>query len=110
MGGGKIDNPCVSQSLFETKVYGEDVFLGFMHIEKLESRIANFIPEEREKNGDYISLENFIKRVPVGIETLQTLIFFFSFRFTGKPKNELLIEARLLMIHFKPEYLLPTFF
>ena len=110
MGGGKIHNPCVNQSLFETTVYGEDVFLGFMHIEKLESRIANFIPEEREKNGDYISLENFIKRVPVGIETLQTLIFVGAFRFTGKPKNELLIEARLLMIHFKPEYRLPTFF
>ena len=52
MGGGKIHNPCVNQSLFETTVYGEDVFLGFMHIEKLESRIANFIPEEREGPDD----------------------------------------------------------
>lgn len=110
MAGGKIQTPCVNRSLLQTTVYGEDVFLGFMHIEKLESRIANFIPEEREKNGNYNSLENFIKRVPVGIETLQTLIFIGAFRFTGKQKNELLIEARLLMIHFKPEYRLPTFF
>ncbi|UJF29388.1 DNA polymerase III subunit alpha [Kaistella sp. 97-N-M2] len=110
MAGGKIHNPCVNRSLFETTVYGEDVFLGFMHIEKLESRLAAFIPEERENNGDYTSVENFIKRVPVGIETLQTLIFVGAFRFTGKPKNELLIEARLLMIHFKPEYRLPNFF
>lgn len=110
MAGGKIQNPCVNRSLLQTTVYEEEVFLGFMHIEKLENRIANFIPEEREKNGDYTSLENFIKRVPVGIETLQTLIFVGAFRFTGKQKNELLIEARLLMIHFKPEYRLPTFF
>ncbi|KIA83884.1 DNA polymerase III subunit alpha [Kaistella solincola] len=110
MGGGKIHNPCVNRSLFETTVFGDDVFLGFMHIEKLESRITDFIPEERAKNGDFTSLENFIKRVPVGIETLQTLIFVGAFRFTGKPKNELLIEGRLLMIHFQPEYRLPAFF
>src|SRR5690606_11003305 len=79
-------------------------------IEKLESRIADFIPDERAKNGDLTSLENFIRRVPVGIETLQTLIFVGAFRFTGKPKNELLIEGRLLMIHFQPEYRLPAFF
>jgi len=110
MSGGKIHNPCVNKSIFETTVYGEDVFLGLMHIEKLEARIAQFIPEEREKNGDFISLEDFVKRVPIGIETLQILIFIGAFRFTGKQKNELLIEARLLMINFKPEYRLPSFF
>ena len=110
MSGGKIHNPCVNKSIFETTVYGEDVFLGLMHIEKLEARIAQFIPEEREKNGDFISLEDFVKRVPIGIETLQILIFTGAFRFTGKQKNELLIEARLLMINFKPEYRLPSFF
>lgn len=104
MSGGKIHNPCVNRSLFETTVYGEDVYLGLMHIENLEARIAQFIPQEREKNGDYISLENFVKRVPIGIETLQTLIFVGAFRFTGKSKSKLLIEARTLMNNFKPEY------
>lgn len=110
MGGGKIHNPCVNKSLFETTVYGENVFLGLMHIENLESRIAQFIPEERQKNGDFTSLEDFVKRVPIGIETLQILIFIGAFRFTGKQKNELLIEARLLVINFKKEYRLPSFF
>ncbi len=110
MGGGKIHNPCVNRSLFETTVYGEDVFLGLIHIEKLESRLAQFIPEERERNGNFLSLEDFIKRIPIGIETLQTLIFIGAFRFTGKQKNELLIEARLLMVNFKPEYRNPSFF
>lgn len=110
MSGATIHNPCVNRSIFETTVYGKDVFLGFMHIENLEIRLAQFIPEERQKNGDFTSVENFIKRVPVGIETLQTLIFVGAFRFTGKKKNELLIEARLLMVNFKPEFRYESFF
>lgn len=104
MAGGKIHNPCVNKSLYQTTVYGDDVYLGLMHLQKLESRIAQFIVEERGRNGDYQSLEDFIKRVPIGIETMQILIFIGAFRFTQKPKNELLIEARLLLINFKPEY------
>ena len=110
MAGGSIHNPCVNKSIFETTVYGKDVYLGLMHIEKLEARLAQFIPEERRRNGDYTSLENFIKRIPVGIEALQILIFTGAFRFTGKQKNELLIEARLIMVNFKPEYRFPSIF
>lgn len=103
MAGGKINNPCVNNSLYETTVYGDEVYLGFMHLQKLETRIAQFIPEERQRNGPYASLEDFIKRVPIGIETIQVLIFIGAFRFTGKAKNELLVIARLLLINFKPE-------
>ena len=39
----------------------------------------------------------------MGIETLQILIFIGAFRFTGKQKNELLIEARLILSTYKPE-------
>ncbi len=97
MSGATILNPCVNLSEYQTTVYGEDVYLGLMHIEKLESKIAVLIPEERKNNGDYTSLENFVKRIPIGIETLQTLIFIGAFRFTGKQKHELLIEARFLL-------------
>jgi DNA polymerase-3 subunit alpha len=58
---------------------------------------------ERQINGDYLSLEDFIRRINIGIETIQILIFIGAFRFTFKPKNELLVEARLLLINFKPE-------
>ena len=69
-----------------------------MHIEKLEASIKQFITEERKENGNYKSLEDFVKRVNIGIETLQILIFVGAFRFTGKQKHELLIEARFLKI------------
>jgi len=68
-----------------------------MHIERLETRLAQLISEERNQNGDYTSLENFVKRIPIGIETLQILIFIGVFRFTGKQKHELLIESRFLL-------------
>lgn len=110
MSGGIIHNPCVNRSRYQTSVKGEDVYLGLMHIEKIEARLAQFIPEERERGGKFTSLENFIKRIPAGLETIQTLIFVGAFRFTGKTKNELLVEARLLMVNFKPEYRLPAFF
>ncbi|NML56785.1 DNA polymerase III subunit alpha [Chryseobacterium cheonjiense] len=97
MSGAAILNPCVNLSEYQTTVYGTDIYLGLMHIEKLESKIAVLIPEERKNNGDYTSLENFVKRIPIGIETLQTLIFIGAFRFTGKQKHELLIEARFLL-------------
>ncbi len=104
MSGATILNPCVNLSEYQTTVYGEDVYLGLMHIEKLESKIAVLIPEERKNNGDYTSLENFVKRIPIGIETLQTLIFIGAFRFTGKQKHELLIEARFLLAGNRPTF------
>jgi DNA polymerase-3 subunit alpha len=103
MSGATIHNPCANLSEFHTTVYGTDVYLGFMHIEKLEAAIKQFIAEERKNKGDYRSLEDFVKRVPIGIESLQTLIFIGAFRFTGKQKHELLIEARFLFSkgHYK---------
>jgi DNA polymerase-3 subunit alpha len=61
MSGAKIHNPCINLSEFHTTLYGTDVYLGLMHIEKLEASIKVNIPEERKENGDYGSLEDFIK-------------------------------------------------
>lgn len=103
MSGGNIMNPCVNRGEYETTIYGDEIFLGLMLLEKVESRLAKEIPEERRRNGDYQSLEDFIKRIPIGIETLQILIFIGAFRFTGIPKNELLLKARVLLGDFKPK-------
>lgn len=103
MSGAIIQNPCVNTSEFQTSLKGKNIFLGFMHLQSLDTKTAQLISEERERNGYYQSLEDFIRRIPIGIEGVQSLIFIGAFRFTGKQKNELLIEARLLLINFKPE-------
>jgi DNA polymerase III alpha subunit len=103
MSGGIICNPCVNKSEYETTVYGIDIYLGLMHLEGLETKIAHAIVRERQENGEFKSLEDFINRIPKGIEGIQILIFIGAFRFTGKTKNQLLVIARLILVNFKPE-------
>jgi DNA-directed DNA polymerase III PolC len=103
MSGATIQNPCVNKSEYETTLYGIDVYLGLMHLEGLESKVAHFIVKERQEHGAFKSLEDFINRIPIGIEGIQILIFIGAFRFTGKTKNQLLVIARLILINFKPE-------
>src|SRR5690606_13027089 len=100
--------PCVNKSEYHTTLYGKDIYLGFMHLQSLETGIAHTIVTERQKNGEYKSLEDFIKRIPLGIEAIQILIFIGAFNFTGLSKNELLIKARLLLINFKPQNRMPV--
>jgi len=103
MAGAVIHTPCVNKSGYETALYGTDIYLGFMHLQGLDSKFSQFIAFERERNGVYKSLEDFINRVPMGIENIKVLIFIGAFRFTGKTKNQLLVQVSLLMNNFKPE-------
>jgi len=103
MSGAIILNPCVNKSEYQTTVYVNEVYLGFMHLQSLEQKVAEQIVCDRERNGEYTSLENFVKRIPIGIAGIEILIFIGAFRFTGKQKNELLIEAKMLLTDFKME-------
>jgi DNA-directed DNA polymerase III PolC len=103
MSGAIVHSPCVNKSLYETTVYGNEMYLGFMHLKSLDGSLGTSIVEEREKNGEYKSMEDFINRIPIGIEGIQTLIFIGAFRFTGKTKNQLILSARLILVNFKPE-------
>jgi DNA polymerase-3 subunit alpha len=103
MAGAVIHTPCVNKSGYETALYRTDIYLGFMHLQGLDSKLSQFISFERERNGVYKSLEDFINRVPMGIENVKALIFIGAFRFAGKTKNQLLVQVSLLMNNFKPE-------
>ncbi|MGL2993505.1 DNA polymerase III subunit alpha [Flavobacterium sp. TSSA_36] len=103
MAGATVHNPCVNKSTFETTLYGKDVYLGFMHLLSLDSKMSLFIQSDREKNGPFSSLEDFINRIPMGIESIKTLIFIGAFRFTNQTKNQLLVIASLLLNNLKPE-------
>ncbi|WP_343606230.1 DNA polymerase III subunit alpha [Fluviicola sp.] len=110
MSGGRINNPCVNRSQVATVLFGNEIYLGFSLLQGLPSEIADLIVVERERAGNYASLEDFIRRVPIGIETIQTLIFIGAFRFTGKEKNELLVGARMMLVNFRPEHRMATLF
>lgn len=110
MAGAEIQTPCVNTSDKLTCVKGKVVYLGFIHLNNVDNEVQKNIVEEREKNGQYLNLVDFIERVTIGIETLQVLIYAGAFRFTGKPKSELVIEARMILVNYKPVTTSPRLF
>ncbi len=95
MWGAQIEAPCVNYADYLTNIYGETIYIGFIHLKDLEQKIAQRIEPEREKNGPYKDLDNFIRRIPIGLEQIRILIKIGAFRFTGKSKKELLWTAQL---------------
>lgn len=94
--GANIEAPCVNTSDHLTKIIGKDIYMGFIHLKSLERKIGKGVPKECTVNGPFSSMENFIHRIPIGMEQLNILIRIGAFRFTGKTKRTLLWEGRLL--------------
>lgn len=92
MCGAIIHAPCINNSTYLTNIYGEAIYVGFIHISQLEQKVAAAIVEERMKNGDYHSLKDFINRLQIGKEQIEILIRIGAFRFTGMNKYELMWE------------------
>ena len=95
MNGGKIEAPCVNNSGYLTTIDGDRIFMGFVHLKSLESKVAAQIISERERNGHYTSLENLLRRIDIALEQIRILIRIGALRFTGKDKQHLLWEAML---------------
>ena len=95
MSGGIIEAPCVNNSENLTAIRGNTLFVGFIHLKSLEKKIASAIAPERERNGPFKSLNDFLRRVAPGLEQARLLIRIGAFRFTGKNKQKLLWEALL---------------
>ncbi len=94
--GGKILSPCVNQGKYLTCIYGDAIYMGFIHIKSLQTELAQNIETERNKNGLYKDLADFAERLQVGREQLLILVRIGAFRFTGKTKRQLLWETLLL--------------
>jgi len=100
--GAKIHLPCVNNSNFKTCIKGSDVYIGFIHIDSLERQMGLSITTEREKSGQFASLDDFVGRVNAGLEQLILLIRIGAFRFTGRSKAELLWDVHQLLRRSKP--------
>ncbi|MGB5463219.1 MAG: DNA polymerase III subunit alpha, partial [Aureibaculum sp.] len=95
MHGGIIAAPCINHSFNEAFIEGKTIYLGFMFLRSLESRIIKKLLKERLAHGVYESLDDFIDRVPISVEQISILIKINAFRFTGRNKRELLWEAHM---------------
>ena len=90
-----IEAPCINTSYNQTIVLEKTVYLGFGFLQSFESNTAKKILLEREKNGIFKNLDDFIDRVPISIEQISILIKINAFRFTVINKRELLWQAHL---------------
>ena len=102
MNGAQIEAPCVNNSEYLTTIQGNLIYIGFIHLKSLETKIGQHIANERKQKGSYKSLDNFLRRTPgIGLEQLRILIRLGSFRFTGKTKQQLLWESMLYFSQVK---------
>lgn len=95
MNGGIIEAPCINASEYLTTLTGNHIYIGFIHLKGLEKKMAVNIPIERERNGSYKSMNDFLERIPTSLEQIRILIRIGALRFTGKSKQRLLWEAML---------------
>jgi DNA-directed DNA polymerase III PolC len=93
--GGITLPPCVNNSQWATTISGNKIYLGFHLIKSFDSRMGMKITEERIQNGPFENLNDFLERVPIGVEQLILLVRMDAFRFTGKDKRTLLWEAHM---------------
>ncbi|MEJ7739579.1 MAG: DNA polymerase III subunit alpha [Chitinophagaceae bacterium] len=94
--GANVLAPCINEGHYLTSIKGRDVYVGLIHIQGMEEKMALQILEERGRHGSYVHLSDFIERTSVALEQLNILIRTGALRFTGKNKKELLWEANFL--------------
>jgi DNA polymerase-3 subunit alpha len=95
MHGASILSPCINHSYALTVIHGKNIYLGFALLHSLESKVIKKITSERDTNGYFLNLDDFIDRVPISMEQTAILIKTNGFRFTGRNKRELLWEAHM---------------
>lgn len=90
--GADLQLPCVNHSDSKVTISGKVAHLGLIGIQGLEGRLMELIPAERERNGLYLHLEDFVRRTGITLEQAILLIRTGALRFTGSSKKELLWE------------------
>ncbi len=95
MHGGTILPPCINNSSGLAVIRGNAIYLGFAFLQSLESKIIDRLISERQEQGLFESLDNFIDRVPISMEQISIMIKINAFRFSGRNKRELLWEAHM---------------
>jgi DNA polymerase-3 subunit alpha len=95
--GVDIKAPCINNSDYYTKITGNTVYTGFIHIEGLEIKWIEQVLEERKQYGPYAGLEDFTARIAPPPEQLDILIRIGAFDFDNYTKKELLWKSSLLL-------------
>ncbi|MBL8993269.1 MAG: DNA polymerase III subunit alpha, partial [Spirochaetia bacterium] len=86
--GIAVATPCVNESRVAYHGKGQRIVIGLMAVRHLRAATMEKIVSEREKNGAYRSLRDFLKRVEVDIRECRSLIGCGAFAQIEKEWNE----------------------
>lgn len=101
--GAGLELPCINRGSYLNTLSGNTIFIGFVHISGLETNLVHAMLHDRELNGPYLSLHDFVDRLRPAMEQLILLIRAGALRFTGLGKQHLLWEAHMLAGKKRPE-------
>jgi DNA polymerase III alpha subunit len=96
--GISVKLPCINRSEYEYSGYGEEIRIGLMAIKNLSRSTIQKLIAEREENGKYVSLADFLIRTGTGIEETSMMIKCGAMDYFKLPRPYLL---RLLDIYIK---------
>ncbi|MBL7837881.1 MAG: DNA polymerase III subunit alpha, partial [Bacteroidetes bacterium] len=97
MHGAKVKRPCVNNSTALCVIKGDVIWLGLAMVAELEEQSILNLLVERQKNGLYKDLSDFIQRNSLTLEQMRILIRVGAFEFTGKDKKALLWEVHMML-------------
>ncbi|MFT4522778.1 MAG: DNA polymerase III alpha subunit [Bacteroidia bacterium] len=97
MQGAVVHAPCINWSEKLTTIVGKDIYLGFHYIKDLDTSTMNTLVKSRIQDGPYTDFDQFLERIPLGIEQADKLIRVGAFRMFGVNKRELLWQAHFFL-------------
>jgi DNA polymerase III alpha subunit len=72
--GLKVLLPSINESMYDYQGTCKEIRIGFMAVKDMEQSAADSIIKEREENGKYVSLADFLVRTQFGYRQTETLI------------------------------------
>ncbi|MEM1000533.1 MAG: DNA polymerase III subunit alpha [Bacteroidota bacterium] len=93
--GAEVHLPCVNHSEYLTSLVEKDIWLGYVHLQGFERKLAEAIVQERQAHGPFVNLKDLLRRTPMGLEAAMILIRIGALRFTGQSKKRLLWEVNM---------------
>jgi len=93
--GGTIEPPCIQNSQWETVIRGKTIYLGFQLILGIDSKEVVRLLRFRQENGDFKSLDYYLRMLHPTLENLLLLIRINAFRHISVNKQALKWQAHL---------------
>ena len=97
--GAQIEPPDINHSQRLTSLKESAIYLGLNQVVSLSHKMAEVIPEERERSGVYTDLISFIDRTGITYDEVTYLIYVGACRAFNQAKGHLIIEAKKYFNH-----------